>query len=89
MNCLALILITDIVWSTLTSPFWSEMRALLKAQDNERTVNRIAGGRDAVSGEAPWMVSFAKKGSGGLGHFCGGAMIGERTVLTATHCLEK
>ncbi|KYM88402.1 Serine proteinase stubble [Atta colombica] len=44
---------------------------------------RIVGGQDAAPHEFPWMVSITRKG----GHFCGGAILNEKFILTAGHCL--
>ena len=89
MNLFAFFLITNTVLANNVVPFWSEMRALLKAQENERTANRIAGGKAALEGEAPWMVAISEKWLQIYGQFCGGAIIGERTLLTAAHCVQK
>jgi len=42
---------------------------------------RIVGGTKAAKGEFPWMVRLS------MG--CGGAMISQRVVLTAAHCVPK
>jgi secreted trypsin-like serine protease len=50
----------------------------------------VIGGRPAADGEAPWMVALIDPESRRrpvAGQFCGGALIGPRTVLTAGHCL--
>ncbi|XP_050463977.1 testisin-like [Cataglyphis hispanica] len=44
---------------------------------------RIVGGQDAIQGEFPWLVSITRKG----GHFCGGAILNSRFILSAAHCL--
>lgn len=55
---------------------------------------RIVGGRDAHKGEAPWQASLRNiqldnKHGFGHGHYCGGALIKNNTVLTAAHCIYK
>ena len=51
------------------------------------SVQRIVGGDEAISGSYPWMVSlqFTRPGS----HFCGGTLISDRWVLSASHCYEE
>ena len=65
-------------------PYWSEMARLVQLQTVD---TRIIGGEDAAEGDAPWMVSMAYKSNDK--HFCGGAIIGERTILSAAHCFVK
>ncbi|KAF7991036.1 hypothetical protein HCN44_000841 [Aphidius gifuensis] len=43
---------------------------------------RILGGENASDGEFPYMVSLRRDGL----HFCGGAIISPRHILTAAHC---
>ena len=52
---------------------------------------RIVGGRNASEGEFPWTVSIGTKlyysnGTVGFVKHCGGAILSERTVMTAAHC---
>ena len=50
---------------------------------------RIMGGREALLGEVPSMVSIRSKAHEivfGAGHKCGGALIDATTVLSAAHC---
>jgi len=50
---------------------------------------QIVGGEKAASGEFPWIVSFQKpKNNGELGHFCGGAILNQRWIISAAHCFE-
>jgi hypothetical protein len=46
---------------------------------------RIVGGDPALEGEWPWMVSLDDRS----GHFCGGTLITNRWIVTASHCLDR
>lgn len=48
---------------------------------------RIVGGFPVDIANAPWQVSLQTKG--GLEHYCGGAIIGDRWVLTTLRCLRQ
>lgn len=52
---------------------------------------RIVGGTPALPGEAPWMASLqvTARPTGPSAHFCGGAVYGDRYVLTASHCVQN
>ena len=65
--------------------------------------NRIIGGEEAAPMDAPWQVQILAKTLlnvllfwkvslrnffGGISHFCGGSIIHEDWVLTASHCLD-
>ena len=44
--------------------------------------NRIVGGKNAPS-PIPWQVSI---GNADSGHWCGGTILDEETILSAAHC---
>uniref|UniRef100_G3TV86 Coagulation factor IX n=1 Tax=Loxodonta africana TaxID=9785 RepID=G3TV86_LOXAF len=50
----------------------------------ENDVTRVVGGKDAKPGQFPWQVLL----NNGVDAFCGGAIINEKWVVTAAHCIE-
>lgn len=51
--------------------------------------NKIVGGRPAHVGEFPWQVSLqTSKFNGQMAHYCGGAILNENWVVTASHCVS-
>ncbi|XP_044758882.1 trypsin-like [Coccinella septempunctata] len=53
----------------------------------EYTSNRIVGGKECSIEQYPWMVSL--RTTKRLSHYCGGALISSRWILSAAHCFEK
>ena len=49
---------------------------------------RIVGGNVASYAEWPWQVSLRHYKSGQFKHECGGAVITNRWIITAAHCVE-
>ncbi|GLD65600.1 ovochymase-2 isoform X1 [Lates japonicus] len=46
---------------------------------------RVVGGTEATYGSHPWLVSLRLKSS----HFCGGAILTDRWIMTAAHCFAS
>ncbi|WP_079032321.1 S1 family peptidase [Streptomyces specialis] len=52
----------------------------------------VVGGRPAPVARSPWVVALGSRelfGDARSGQFCGGAVVGPRTVVTAAHCLTR
>lgn len=64
-------------------------RAAAHDQDPDRAV---IGGIPVRAGSHPWVVALSSRdrfGSARSGQFCGGAVVGPRTAVTAAHCLSR
>jgi len=48
---------------------------------------QIVGGIDARDGAYPYQVSLKRDPSDGSSHFCGGAIISKRYVITTARCI--
>ena len=51
-------------------------------------MNRVVFGEDAQKGQYPWMVGVEIR-TRSLNIYCGGSIIGPRSILTTAHCLFK
>jgi len=52
-----------------------------------KKTSRIVGGQETEVNEYPWMSALAYAETGSF--FCGGTLIGDRWVVTASHCLFR
>ncbi|XP_018568809.1 serine protease 7-like [Anoplophora glabripennis] len=51
--------------------------------------NKIRNGKDANLNEFPWMALLSYKTSSGPQFQCGGAIVNDRYILTAAHCITN
>ena len=59
-----------------------------KTQFISNLANKIVGGNPAVKNSIPWQVAII---DGGISNeqFCGGTIIGPKTILSAAHCFAS
>ncbi|NED89069.1 trypsin-like serine protease, partial [Streptomyces sp. SID11233] len=51
----------------------------------------IVGGKQVAVADHPWVVALSSRSRFGAersGQYCGGVLVGPRTVATAAHCLS-
>ena len=46
--------------------------------------SRVVGGKEAVPGKNPWLVSMSYRGK----LYCGATLINDRYLITAAHCIK-
>ncbi|SCK50055.1 trypsin-like serine protease [Streptomyces sp. WMMB 322] len=66
--------------------------ALVPAPQAHARDRAVVGGRPVEAAEHPWVVALSSRdrfGNSRSGQFCGGALVGARTVITAAHCLSR
>lgn len=73
-----------ISWSLLAPP-----AILADNSDTTDPVARIIGGTKSEDGTWPWIAALITRGADAYqGQFCGGTLIDEEWVVTASHCTE-
>ncbi|XP_040281715.1 transmembrane protease serine 13 [Bufo bufo] len=70
---------------TCTSGQYLSVRCSDCGQDKR---SRIIGGTEATSGDWPWQISLQVRTSSQYEHICGGTIINNYWVLTASHCFS-
>ena len=51
-------------------------------------ISRIVGGSNADISDYPWQVSLQLRSGGSWYHICGGSIIDNKWVVTASHCVD-
>ena len=65
------------------------LAAIVPAHAGDAAAPQIVGGEKAAPGEFPWQVALLDSAVASNFHaqYCGGALIGDRWVVTAAHCV--
>ncbi|MCG0285688.1 trypsin-like serine protease [Streptomyces sp. PSAA01] len=76
----------------LVVPLAAALAMVLTAPAPATADRVVIGGHPARTVEAPWTAALASRalfGEKRSGQFCGGAVVGPTTVITAAHCLSR
>ncbi|MCC3772077.1 serine protease, partial [Streptomyces sp. UNOC14_S4] len=76
---------------SLCFPLAGAFALLLAASAPAAADRAVIGGQSVRASDAPWAVALASRqrfGPARSGQFCGGVVVGPRTVVTAAHCLS-
>lgn len=65
------------------------VKTLMKIISIFSNKDRIVGGTDAVEGEAPYQCSIQKLYLNRFEHLCGCAIISDKWIVTAAHCIHR
>jgi V8-like Glu-specific endopeptidase len=72
---------------TTTSPSYCGVSTQIPSDDEEDENSRIVGGTETRPNEFPWQAFVRAQMTTGSIKYCGGSLIANRWILTATHCL--
>jgi hypothetical protein len=68
-------------------PFSDPENIKLFLQKFDRGGEKIVGGEDVDILDYPWQISLQLRPPYGTAHFCGGTIVNEEWIITASHCL--
>ncbi|XP_077562542.1 brain-specific serine protease 4-like isoform X2 [Haemaphysalis longicornis] len=74
-----------VLWRSASSAAVTADQSTFQCGRQQIRDGRIVGGHDAYDGEFPWVASLRLYGQ----HFCGGALLNKRWIVTAAHCLRS